>query len=271
MGLEVPLPYQPPRWLTSERIAAAAAAVAVATVSLQIMPRVDWPPRIVLTLIGELVVLMAARLVTRDGTTVSDAVAGAFTWIPVCSAAGAGLLLFAGLAIGGGPDSLLTALAGMIPAAMFGIIASVPLLIVGLPLALVAATGRGRPSHEAPVRALVNAGVWLLVVTALPVAVCDSVSPWSLAPGALMILAGAGWTALRGRFVRRVRAGQEPPYVIVGLEGGRPRSGEGGLLPYRPLRRSSAVDLLAVVVPPSGAAYRATDQPVPLCLVARRT
>jgi hypothetical protein len=73
--------------------------------------------------------------------------------------------------------------------------------------------------------------------------------------------------SLRARFVRRVRAGRAPGFVIVESEGG---AVDSGLMPYRPLRGVCIVDTLAAVGPDKVGVYRGVERPIPLCLVARR-
>jgi hypothetical protein len=264
MGVGVGLPYQPPRWLTSERIAAAAGAIGGAQVILDLLPEHGSSIRFLVFAFVEVTILVAAHLATRRGTTVGDAVAGAVVWIPLCFAAGAvSLALFGTLcerpwsAVG----QWLSVLGGGL---VFGFLFSIPVTLVALPLACVAATGRGRPSHDAPIRALVGGGEWLLAVDAMLFAATGGAS--ALAPGVLMLAAGLVWLECRARFVRRVRAGREPAFVIVGLESEQARE---GLMPFGPLRPLRAADLLAAVVPASAGPYRAIDQPVALCLLGR--
>lgn len=267
MSSDVRLPHQPPPWLTPERIATWAAVITSVQVMLQVTAGGSGGSRLEAALIVALPVAIAARLATRRGTTTADVLAGALRWVPLCGAACAvSVALLHGLA-DNGARGVTEALTSTFWIAIFGMFASLPLLMAGLPLVLVASAGRARPSHEAPVRALVGAGMWMLAAAGFLFAIRSHASGWSFAPGALTVALGAVWLARRARFVRRVHAGKEPAFVVVDVG---PQAFADGLIPYRPSRCICCdVQILAAVASPVAGAYRAFERPIPLCLLSR--
>ena len=255
------LPHQPPRWLTPERIAMAAAVVGAEQLIWTVFDHV--PDKAVgvlpLTIVPALAVMAIVWLASRRARSAGDAIVGTLIWAPVSTAAAVIAVLLWNMV--GVHDLLLFGLGGL----FIGLFVAQPLA----PLAAIAATGRARPSHEAPVRALLGAGAWLLSAELL-LCVFARASLITLAAGVAAVVLGAAWIALRRRFLRRALAGLEPGYLVVASEGGVI---ESGLIPYRPFRRPCLVETLAAVGvgPDAGAGdrvYRDSERPIPLCVVA---
>jgi hypothetical protein len=268
MGFEGRLPFQPPRWLTPERVATAAAGVGAAIVMSQLMAH-SWKPWLAKAGFTAFFMLCAVATVhfgTRRGSSCKDAILGVLWAAPLC---GAGALVSLTLIVAllkAQPFEIVEMFFLSPVIAMGGFVIGLVLSPLGLPFALIAATGRWRPSHEAPVRAIVGAGVTLLAVVTCCYAIGGAGPVATVVPGAAMVAVGGAWMALRARFLRRVRAGHEPRFVIVESEGA---ALDSGLLPYRPLRGVCIVDTLAAVTPHTTGVYRGAERPIPVCLVQR--
>jgi hypothetical protein len=254
------LPYQPPRWLTPERIAMAAAAIGTEQLIWKVLDHTNDAPACPLAIIAGLTVVAVVRLASRRARSAGDAIVATLLWAPVSTAAAViAMLIWSGMF--GLLDLALFGLGGL----FIGLFVAQPLA----PLSAVAAAGRARPHHEAPVRALLGGGAWLLAAEIL-LYVCAGASLMTVVPGAAAVVAGSIWLVLRRRFLRRAVAGLEPGFAVIASEGGVI---ESGLIPYRPLRRPCLVETLAAVPagPDAGAGdrvYRDSERPVPLCLVA---
>src|SRR5262249_15804061 len=118
-------------------------------------------------------------------------------------------------------------------------------------LAIVMARRR-RSSHDAPIRMLRDAGLWLLATSFYVVP-----RPWVFVPGIVAGPALVGvallWLLLRMRFVAGLRAAaqaQARPAPPVSHDGAQPYLNEG-LLPYRLGGKDAAYELLVWNPPPS--------------------
>ena len=152
---------------------------------------------------------------------------------------------------------------------MIGVFA--PLLVT--PLVAIVLWRRGRPSHDAPIRMLRDAGAWLVGTTLI-------VLPWrplfvpAVTVGATTIAVAMAWLQLRRHFVARLRAtvrNQPMPSAAISNEGAQPYLDEG-LLPYQLGGDEAAYELL-VWAPGAGnvGAYRDTAPTVAMALVPAPT
>jgi hypothetical protein len=250
------LPHQPPRWLTPERIAMAAAVIGTEQVAWMVLEQVSDVPVVPLAIVPALTVMAIVWLASRRARSGGDAIVGTLIWAPLSTAVAVMAVLLWGRV--GLHDLFLFGLGGL----FIGLFVAQPLA----PLAAVAAAGRARPSHEAPVRALLGGGAWLLAAEIL-LCVFTGASLITLVPGAAAVVGASVWIALRRRFLGRALAGLEPGYIVIASEGGVI---ESGLIPYRPLRRPCLVETLAAVAVGTDAGagiYRDSERPIPLCIV----
>jgi hypothetical protein len=161
-------------------------------------------------------------------------------------------------------DRSTAAVPALAPAGIF-------VLLQLIPLVAIVVWRRERPSHDAPIRMLRDAGGWLAGTALI-------VLPWrplfvpAVAIGAATVAVALVWLLLRRHFVARLRAAvrkQAPPSSPTppSNEGAQPYLNEG-LLPYQLGGWDAAYELL-VWEPAAGpaGAYRDTAPPVSMALV----
>jgi len=251
------LPYQPPGWLTSKRIAVAVAALA----ALGAAPAREE----ILAGACAGVALHLALRSTRLGWTLVRLGAA----MTILGALGALVhLSITSTVAGDGPLLVRAFWRDVLPAA---VPASLGAGAAVAPLVPIVFRRRQRPSHDGPIRMLRDAGLWLLAASAIVITLArHSVFVSGVAAAVGMIAVALSWLGLRIAFVARLRsrilrqATQAPP---LSHDGPRPYLQEG-VLPYR-LGASDATYELLVWNPPStdAGAYRDTSQPVAMALV----
>jgi hypothetical protein len=143
-----------------------------------------------------------------------------------------------------------------------------------------------RWAHDTPERSAAVCGGWLACVSG-SLAILLVLAAWAASPmlahvvlalakvwavacvaGILAFLWGAARSALRARWLARVRAGEERGWAVVELEEDEARI-DRGLRPFQGDEPSSARFALARLEPVHGGAYRDVDHPVAVALVAQ--
>jgi hypothetical protein len=160
-----------------------------------------------------------------------------------------------------------------------GTAASVSLALIGIcaplqliPLVAIVMWRRSRPSHDAPIRMLRDAGAWLAGSNVIFLPLREPFIP-GLWVGAILVAVALVWLDLRRAFVARLRAAirtETTPSPPMSNDGAQPYLDEG-LLPYQLGGYEAAYELL-VWQPASGSAgaYRDTAPPVTVALVPVR-
>jgi hypothetical protein len=263
------LPYQPPDWLTGDRIAVAVAALAAFGAASPRQVIIEWTmvggPAIgvVAGACAGFALHLALRSTRLAGTLVRLVAA-----TTILGALGALVHLFVSTVVG---DGLLlvqvlwrNVLSEAVPVSLGASAAVAPLVPIIF-------WRRHRPSHDGPIRMLRDAGLWLLAASAIVIPLArHAVFVAGVATAGVMVAVALSWLGLRIAFVARLRsrvlrqATQAPP---LSHDGPRPYL-EEGVLPYR-LGPSDATYELLVWNPPStdSGAYRDTSQPVAMALV----